>query len=84
MKTESCTSLLTRLLPKNLTYTNSNMTDTNTTCTLTETKVFNLCKEVDDMKRRKKAFVKEYNAEIKFLQQEINELLNPQEKVELP
>ena len=60
------------------------MTDTNTTCTLTETKVFNLCKEVDDMKRRKKAFVKEYNAEIKFLQQEINELLNPQEKVELP
>ncbi len=36
------------------------------------------------MKRRKKAFVKEYNAEIKFLQQEINELLNPQEKVELP
>ena len=84
MKTESCTSLLTRLLPKNLTYTNSNMTDTNTTCTLTETKVFNLCKEVDDMKRRKKAFVREYNAEIKFLQQEINELLNPQEKVELP
>ena len=60
------------------------MTDTNTTCTLTETKVFNLCKEVDDMKRRKKAFNKEYNAEIKFLQQEINELLNPQEKVELP
>jgi hypothetical protein len=62
------------------------MSDPNTTatCTLTETKVFNLCKEVDDMKRRKKAFVKEYNAEIKFLQQEINELLNPQEKVELP
>lgn len=60
------------------------MTDTNPTSTLIETKVFNLCKEVDEMKRRKKAFVKEYNAEIKFLQQEINELLNPQEKIELP
>lgn len=59
------------------------MTDT-TTNTSTEAKVFQLCKEVDDMKRRKRAFVKEYNAEIKFLQQEINELLNPQEKVELP
>ena len=50
----------------------------------TETKVFNLCQELDDLKKRKKAFVKEYNAEIKFLQQEINELLNPQEKIELP
>jgi len=59
------------------------MTETHTP-TLTETKVFNLCKEVDDLKRRKKAFVKEYNQEIKFLQQEINELLNPQEKVDLP
>lgn len=62
----------------------SNMTQPKPTDTAIETKVFNLCKEVDDMKRRKKAFVKEYNAEIKFLQQEINELLNPQEKVELP
>ena len=59
------------------------MNETTTTNT-TEAKVFQLCKEVDDMKRRKRAFVKEYNAEIKFLQQEINDLLNPQEKVELP
>lgn len=59
------------------------MNETTTTNT-TEAKVFQLCKEVDEMKKRKKLFVKEYNAEIKFLQQEINELLNPQEKVELP
>ena len=50
----------------------------------TAAKVYQLSQELDDLKRRKKAFVKEYNAEIKFLQQEINELLNPQEKIELP
>lgn len=60
------------------------MTDTNTTSTLTETKVFNLCKEVDDLKRRKKKFIKEYNDEIKFIQKEIEELLRPEEKVDLP
>ena len=50
----------------------------------TAAKVYQLSQELDDLKRRKKAYVKEYNAEIKFLQQEINELLNPQEKIELP
>jgi hypothetical protein len=60
------------------------MTDTNTTSTLIETKVFNLCKEVDDMKRRKKDFNKAFNEEIKRLNAEIKDLLHPEEKVDLP
>lgn len=59
------------------------MTETTTTNT-TEAKVFQLVQELDEMKKRKKAFNKAYNEEIKFLQKEIEELLNPEEKVELP
>lgn len=59
------------------------MTEINTP-TLIETKVFNLCKEVDDMKRRKKTFLRSFNEEIKFMQKEIDELLRPEEKVDLP
>lgn len=50
----------------------------------TETKVFQLCKELDDMKRRKKDFVAAYNEEIRRIQGEIKDLLNPEEVVELP
>lgn len=50
----------------------------------TETKVYQLCLELDDIKKRKKDFVKAYNEEIKRLNAEIKDLLNPEEKVELP
>jgi len=55
------------------------MTDTNK-----ETKVFNLCQELEDMKKRKKAFVKAYNEEIKRINDEIKDLLNPEEALDLP
>lgn len=50
----------------------------------TEEKVFRLCQELDEMKKRKRSFVKAYNEEIKRLNDEIKDLLNPEEKVELP
>ena len=53
--------------------------------TTTETKVFNLAVELDDIKKRKKQFVKAYNVEIKRINDEIKDLLNPEEAVvELP
>lgn len=57
------------------------MTDTSNT---TEAKVFQLVQELDDIKKRKKDFVKAYNEEIKRINAEIKDLLNPEEKVELP
>ncbi len=58
------------------------MTQTTNT---TEAKVFQLCQELDDYKKRKKAFVKAYNVEIKRIQDEIKDILNPEEAVvELP
>lgn len=57
------------------------MTETTNT---TEAKVFQLVQELDDIKKRKKDFVKAYNEEIKRLNAEIKDLLNPEEKVELP
>jgi hypothetical protein len=57
------------------------MTEPNST---TETKVYQLCLELDDIEKRKKDFVKAYNEEIKRIQAEIKDLLNPEEKVELP
>lgn len=56
----------------------------NTNTNTTEAKVFQLSLELEDMKKRKKAFVKGYNEEIKRLQSEIKDLLNPEEAVELP
>jgi len=49
-----------------------------------ESKVYQLNVELDDMKKRKKDFVKAYNEEIKRLNDEIKDLLYPQDKVELP
>lgn len=57
------------------------MTETTNT---TEAKVFQLSLELDEMKKRKKSFVKGYNEEIKRIQAEIQDLLNPEEKVDLP
>lgn len=59
------------------------MTETTTTNT-TEAKVFQLCKEVDEMKRRKKDFNKAFNEEIKRLNAEIKDCLHPEEKIDLP
>ena len=50
----------------------------------TEEKVFQLCQELEEMKQRKKSFVRAYNEEIKRLQSEIKDLINPEEAVELP
>jgi uncharacterized membrane protein len=54
------------------------------TQTTTEQKVYNLTKELDDMRQRKKSFNKAYNEEIKRIQAEIKDLIDPDEKVELP
>lgn len=55
--------------------------ETNTT----EAKVYQLCQELEDIKKRKKAFVKAYNIEIRRIQDEIKDILNPEEAVvELP
>jgi len=52
--------------------------------TATETKVYNLSLELEEMKKRKKSFVKAYNEEIRRIQDEIKDLLNPEEAVDLP
>jgi hypothetical protein len=62
---------------------NNFMTETTTNIT-TEEKVYNLTKDLEDMKQRKKAFCKAYNEEIKRIQAEIKDLIVPEEKVELP
>jgi flagellar capping protein FliD len=62
-----------------LTYYTTEMTTT------TEQKVYNLTVELDDIKKRKKQFVKAYNAEIKRISEEIADILNPEDAVaELP
>ena len=54
-----------------------------TTRTTKEERVYQLCKELDDMKDKKKQSSKGYNDEIKRIQAEINELINPQEDEDL-
>jgi len=49
-----------------------------------EAKVFQLSLELEEMRKRKKATMKGYNEEIKRIQVEIKEILNPEEVVELP
>jgi hypothetical protein len=44
-----------------------------------EEKVFQLCKELEETKKRKKDVVKGWNNEIKRLQEEIKSLVNPEE-----
>ena len=52
--------------------------------TTTESKVLQLTTELEEMKQRKKQFVRAYNEEIKRIQSEIKDLINPEEAVELP
>jgi len=45
-----------------------------------ESQVFQLCLELEDMKVRKKAAAKGFNEEIKRINSEIKELLNPKDE----
>jgi hypothetical protein len=48
-----------------------------TTMTRKQAKVFQLCKELDEMKDLKKKTSKGYNDEIKRIQAEIDDLISP-------
>lgn len=52
------------------------------TTTPKEAKVFQLCKELDEMKTRKKDNAKAYNNEIRRIQDEIKELLDTEDQPE--
>jgi hypothetical protein len=58
------------------------MTDTNTTSK--EAKVFALCQDLEDMRDRKKASSKAFSDEIKRIQAEIKDLIDPSEPEEAP
>ena len=60
------------------------MTHTDETITSTEAKVFQLCIDLEEMKTRKKASAKSFNEEIKRIQAEIKDLIEPPEEDELP
>jgi uncharacterized membrane protein YukC len=45
-----------------------------------EAQVFQLCKELEEMKERKKASAKSFGEEIKRINAEIKELLDPEEE----
>ena len=53
------------------------------TTNTTEQKVYQLMVELEDFKKRKRVFVKAFNEEIKGIQKEIEELLQPENKVDL-
>jgi hypothetical protein len=48
-----------------------------------ESKVFQLCTELEETKKRKKQVVSAFNDEIKRLQAEIKDLVNPEEAVDI-
>lgn len=54
------------------------MTETNN-----QAKVFQLCTELEETKKRKKQVVSAFNDEIKRLQAEIKDLVNPDEAVDI-
>jgi hypothetical protein len=57
------------------------MEETNTS---KEAKVFQLCTELEDMRDKKKQSSKAYNDEIKRIQAEIKDLIDPQDLEALP
>jgi len=57
-------------------------TQSETSKTADETKVYNLLVELEDMKKRKRIFNKAYQDEIKRIQQEIQDILDPESAVE--
>lgn len=48
-----------------------------------QAKVFQLCTELEETKKRKKQVVSAFNDEIKRLQAEIKDLVNPEEAVDI-
>jgi hypothetical protein len=60
------------------------MSNTNETVNTDEAKVFQLSQELEEMRKRKKATMKGYNEEIRRIQAEIKDIINPDEAVELP
>lgn len=48
-----------------------------------QAKVFQLCSELEETKKRKKQVVSAFNDEIKRLQAEIKDLINPDEAVDI-
>jgi hypothetical protein len=48
-----------------------------------QAKVFQLCTELEETKRRKKQVVGAFNDEIKRIQAEIKDLVNPEEAVDI-
>ena len=49
-----------------------------------EAKVFQLSQELEEMRKRKKATMKGYTEEIKRIQAEIKEIIDPEEEIALP
>jgi glucosamine 6-phosphate synthetase-like amidotransferase/phosphosugar isomerase protein len=60
------------------------MSNNTQTISTDEAKVFQLTQELEEMRKRKKATMKGYNEEIRRIQAEIKEIINPEEAVELP
>jgi len=54
------------------------------TNTSKESQVFELCTELEEMTKKKKAVVRGYNEEIKRLKAEIKDLIDPPVEDELP
>jgi hypothetical protein len=54
------------------------------TTTSREAKVFQLVQDLDEMRNRKKQSAKSFNEEIKRIQAEIKDLIDPPEEEELP
>jgi len=48
-----------------------------------QAKVFHLCTELEETKKRKKQVVGAFNDEIKRIQAEIKDLVNPEEAVDI-
>lgn len=60
------------------------MSNTTETVNTDEAKVFQLSQELEEMRKRKKATMKGYTEEIKRIQAEIKEIIDPEEEVALP
>ena len=60
------------------------MSNNTETVNTDEAKVFQLSQELEEMRKRKKATMKGYNEEIRRIQSEIKDIINPDEAVELP
>ena len=60
------------------------MSNNTETVNTDEAKVFQLSQELEEMRKRKKATMKGYTEEIKRIQAEIKEIIDPEEEIALP